>query len=375
MRTSRCLAALLAGILLCMLPPASANEPVKPGTKIDSLTAGKTTYRDVVVRSANARTLMITHAGGMASIHLRDLSPEWQARFNYDPAAEAVAEKAAASAPPPPPAKRPAKIAAKHGSDVDQILEQFGQTASIQTEVNLRPKFIELGLGIRDQARRPSCAIYAIVSALEYQNARLCGQAENFSEDYLIWATQKSIQRTSGQALTADGATTDDADTGFSLTEVVNALRTYGIPLQSALPNNAELSMRALRDPPPEVIQQAREHLRVFVHQLPGRDSATRINNLVLALNGGIPVAIGIAWPNYRSVRTGYLSGQKPMQGAWHAVTVVGYHSKTGRIEDTYFIFKNSWGANWGQDGYGTVTYDYLNNYLNDAVLLEVQRD
>ncbi|MEI6108231.1 MAG: C1 family peptidase, partial [Opitutae bacterium] len=56
-----------------------------------------------------------------------------------------------------------------------------------------------------------------------------------------------------------------------------------------------------------------------------------------------------------------------------HAVTLVGYKSGTGRLEDAVFIFKNSWGADWGQGGYGMVTYGYLSQHLNDAVLLEVQ--
>ena len=42
-----------------------AEEPSSgPGSKIESLTVGATTYRQVQVRSVNARTLMITHAGG-----------------------------------------------------------------------------------------------------------------------------------------------------------------------------------------------------------------------------------------------------------------------------------------------------------------------
>ncbi|MBI3885417.1 MAG: hypothetical protein HY302_06775, partial [Opitutae bacterium] len=72
-------------------------------------------------------------------------------------------------------------------------------------------------------------------------------------------------------------------------------------------------------------------------------------------------------------LRTGYLSAQKPVPGAGHAVTLVGYQTATGRIEDAVFVFKNSWGAEWGQGGYGTVTYHYLNRHLHDAVILEVQ--
>ncbi len=82
-----------------------------------------------------------------------------------------------------------------------------------------------------------------------------------------------------------------------------------------------------------------------------------------------------MAWPNYRAARSAYLDGQTPLKYARHAVTIVGYRSKGGGLEGTEFIFKNSWGASWGRGGYGTVTYAYLRNHLDDAVLLEVQSD
>jgi len=44
------------------------------------------------------------------------------------------------------------------------------------------------------------------------------------------------------------------------------------------------------------------------------------------------------------------------MADGGHAVTLVGYKSATGRIEDAVFIFKNSYGVDWGQGGYGTAT-------------------
>ena len=366
----RHLAALLPSLVLGgLLSSVRAAEAAEPGSRFDSLPVGATIYQQVVVRSVTTRTVVITHTGGLASIRLHDLSPEWQARFHYDPAAEAAADQAAKNAPPPI-AKRLARTAATFESGIDKLFQQFGQPANLQTEVNLHTKFAEYGLGVRNQGRRPSCAIYAIVCALEFENARLTGQGQNFSEDYLIWATRKTVHRI---PLESAPESADDADAGFILTEVVTALRAYGIPLQTSMPNNIDRKIEAIEDPPAEIIKEARAHERVFAHLLPGRDTATRINNIVHALNAGKPVAVGMAWPNYHSLRTGRLSAQRPMTGSGHAVTLVGYKSPTGRIEDAVFIFKNSWGADWGQGGYGTATYGYLSANLNDAVLLEVQ--
>ncbi|HKB57727.1 MAG TPA: C1 family peptidase [Lacunisphaera sp.] len=355
------------------VPAQTETSALVPGSKLESLTVGPTTYRQVQVRSINARTLVIIHAGGMASIRLRDLSPEWQARFHYDPVLEAATDEEARTKPAPMPSKHTARPAAPADlSGLERLLQQFGTPAAVQAEVNLRPKFSELELRVKNQGRRPSCAIFAVVSALEFQNAILSGHAEKFSEEYLIWAVRRIVQRTPLPAGPAE-ATPDDADEGFSLNEVVSALRAYGIPLQTSMPYHYGENPGAL-EPPPEIIKEARSHQRVAVVNLPGRDAATRLNNLVQALNAGFPVTVGMAWPNYRTLRSAYLSAQKPMAGAGHAVTVVGYQSGTGRIEDAVFIFKNSWGVNWGQGGYGMVTYGYLSHYLAEAVLLEVQR-
>ncbi|MBI3887042.1 MAG: C1 family peptidase [Opitutae bacterium] len=364
------LCVLMLGALLETSAPflhADEGDALAAGSHLDSLPVGATTYRDVSIRSVNARSVVITHPGGMASIRLRDLSPEWQRRFRYDPATEAAAEAAV-------PAARPAQRAARKAeSPFDRLLRQFGEPAAVQPGVDLRAKFFQLELGVKNQGRRPSCAVFSIVSALELQHAELTGRVERFSEEYLTWAVRKTVQRAPEPAASEDATNKDDSDDGFTLSEVVDALRAFGIPLQSTMPNTFGRKIGAIEDPPAKIIDEARQHQRVFVHRLPGRDNATRINNAVHALNTGVPVAVGLAWPNYRTLRTGYLSAQKPMPGSGHAVTLVGYKTTTGRIEDAVFVFKNSWGVDWGQGGYGTVTYNYLNNQLRDAVVLEVQ--
>jgi hypothetical protein len=366
-------AILLACLFLAVsLPSARAEDAsIGPGTKIESLTVAGTTYQQVVIRSVNGHTVVFTHAGGMASLHLRDLPPEWQARFHYNAAAEAPPEPT----PVPVVVSTPVVHAAAGKKDIrfDAVLRQFGHPAEIRAEVDLRPKFFQLELGVKNQGRRPSCAIFAVVSALEYQNAELTGKAEKLSEEYLIWATRKSVQRIPAPGAAASAETKEDADEGFALSEVVDALRGYGIPLQASMPNTFGRKIDAIEDPPAAIIQEARNHQQVFVHPVHGRDPGTRINNLVQALNAGLPVAIGLTWPNYRALRNGFLDRQKPQSGSGHAVTLVGYKSATGRLEDTVFIFKNSYGTEWGQGGYGMVTYLYLSNNLEEAVLLEVQ--
>ncbi|MSU69600.1 MAG: hypothetical protein EXS39_02250 [Opitutaceae bacterium] len=357
------------------------------GATFEILQVGKTIYHHVQVRSVTARTLMISHAGGLSSIRLRDLSPELQVAFGYSPSAEAAADATLTAAQDEAEQKRskegPARAGAKRApgnAQFDSLLQNFGQPPEIRPSVDLRPQFLDLALNVKNQGPRPSCAVFAIVSALEFQNAQLSGQAERFSEEYLVWATCKILNRTPRARPDADpaGAETenseklDGADEGFALPVVVTALRTYGIPLQSSMPYTFAKTI-ATADPPRAVLDEARNHRRVSVVPLPGRDQATRLANLIQALDAGIPVAIGLRWPSWRSLRTGYLSGQTPRAGDGHAVTIVGYENKTGAIKDTVFIFKNSWGVKWGAGGYGYATYGYLITNLGDTALLEVE--
>lgn len=357
---------------------AAAVNSLGVGAAFDTLQIGPAIYRHVQVRSLSARTAMISHDGGLTSIRLRDLSPELQAAFGYSPAAEAAEaaadekrarESAAIAAKPRPPEARPSSATA-----FDALLQSFGQAPEIRTTgVDLRPKFFELELNVKNQGPRPSCAVFAIVSALEYQNAMLTGQAERFSEEYLVWATYKILHRSPAahaEAANEDAESLDGADTGFALSEVVTALRTYGIPSQASLPYTFAKTPAA--DPPATVIDEARNRRRVSIVAVPGRDQATRIANLVQALEAGIPVAVGLKWPPWRTLRTGYLSQQKPAPEGGHAITLVGYENKTGALQDTVFIFKNSWGVKWGAGGYGYVTYHYLDLNLGDAAVLDI---
>lgn len=366
-------------VALMFLAPAVAA--VAPGTPFDHLQVGATTYNRVVVKSVNAVSLVFTHDRGLASIKLRDLSPELQTQFGYSPEAEAAAhaeaEARARRSVAPPAGLPPAPSTA---SKFDTLLAQFGQPPTLRPEVSLRPAFAELDLSVKNQGRRPSCAIFAVVSALEFQNAELVGSAEKLSEEYLLWSTRHLLDRIFAEEPLAevedaeDSETASSVDAGFSIPEVVTALRAYGIPLYEDMPNTFGTSMAAIATPPDSLVARARSRQQVFVHSVPGRDAPSIVANLIPALNAGVPVPIGLRWPHANTVRSGTLDGQQPIRNYAHAVTLVGYRCPTGNLTDTVFLFKNSYGPRWGQGGYGQVTYRYLSLHLQGAVLLEVRR-
>jgi len=383
-RTSCFALALFSVSLTAMLRADEAPAKIAVGSQLASLTVGPTIYHNVLVRSVTARSAMITYDGGMKSILLRDLSSELQQQFGYNADADRAQEAAAKVGQAAAEKQQLARLetlrknrATAHSSvqsvsKIDQLLRSFGQAPEIADEVDLRPRFNELGLWVKDQGHRPSCAVFAMVSALEFQSAEANGNTERFSEEYLYWATCKSLNRQPSDALagSSDGSE-DQSDVGFTLDEVATALRTYGIPQRDKVPNH--FAGKAMASPPTEIIEEARRSGRTSVHSIPGHNGGTLATNIIHALNLGIPVPVGMRWPDTRVWRIQFLDNQRVDMGYGHAVTIVGYRCKTGKIEDTVFVFKNSWGPRWGQGGYGTASFGYLAKNLHSAVVLEIQ--
>ena len=150
-------------------------------------------------------------------------------------------------------------------------------------------------------------------------------------------------------------------------------MRSYGVPLQEQMPNTFGKKMAKIQEPTAELVNEAQNRRKVYSYVITGRENAEKIDGIVHALNEEVPVVIGLAWPHYNSLENSpVLRGQKPREGYAHAVTLVGYRCESGRREDLRFIFKNSWGQEWGVAGHGYVAYPYLEKHIHSAIFLDV---
>ncbi len=368
LKTRRCI--LIALVFL-------SNCAMAVGDRYDSLQAGDQIFRNVTVKSVNATSLVILHSGGLAQVDLDRLSEDLQEKYGYDPE-KAEKRRYELKLEAQERSRKPIQTYQKrqdNSSDVSTILSSFGQEPQLRELVDLRPKFNELDLSVRSQGRRPSCAVFAVVSALEYQNAAQAGKAEKLSEEYLIWATMKTLGRYDISDAWSASERSNDGDAGFYLPEVVQALRAYGIPLREKLPYSIVGHLMNDVDPSEELIRSARSRAKISYYKIPGRTKLALIGNLIHPLNAGVPVVIGLAWPHYKTLlRNPTLSQQKPREGYAHAVTIVGYKCPTGKKDDLTFIFRNSWGRKWGAGGYGFIKMEYLEKHLFDAIVLETQK-
>ncbi len=365
-------------LLLGAAPVARAQV----GLHLEVLEAPAVHYHSVVVMALTPSTVTIRHPGGIAQLPLAQLSSDLQERFGYDPEkAQAhrsrmeleLATQAAAALQRDLEGKQLRQRYQSIGA-VGRALARFGTRPSLRS-VDLRADFMALDIDAKNQGRQPSCAVFAIVGALEYENARVAGRIEKFSEDYLIWATR----RASGRQLGADAGggrgyfsgTYDDI--GFSLEEVLVALRAYGIPAAAEMPNVRDARMSQIQEPEASVVDSARNHRRIFSESIPGVQASVRIDNILHVLNEGVPVVVGFFWPHLRDRAEFTIRASDGPSFGQHAVTLVGYVSESGTRDGVRFIFRNSWGSQWGADGYGTIELGYLQRCLTSAAVVDVQ--
>jgi len=85
-----------------------------------------------------------------------------------------------------------------------------------------------------------------------------------------------------------------------------------------------------------------------------------------LLINGPFLAGVKVykSWFNKSVEKSGFIPMPKrneQLMGG-HAICIAGYDDKLG-----IFKFKNSWGSNWADKGYGYLPYAYMNKYCSDA--------
>jgi len=95
--------------------------------------------------------------------------------------------------------------------------------------------------------------------------------------------------------------------------------------------------------------------------RLDDSDPQVMLKNLKtwLATKGCFVAGIWVyeSWGQSQAFTTGVIPEPTVYDKCWggHAICITGYND-----EKNYFSFKNSWGQDWGDSGYGYISYDHL---------------
>ncbi|MDZ7636052.1 MAG: C1 family peptidase [Bacteroidales bacterium] len=215
---------------------------------------------------------------------------------------------------------------------------------------------------IENQLDLGACTAHAAAGIVEYFEKRAFGKHIDASRLFL-YKTTRNLMQVSG-------------DTGAWLRETVGALVLCGVPDERYWP----YKVKKFDDEPSGFVYALAENystIKYFCHDPQGSDtpSADVLASVKSYLSAGIPAMFGF-W-GFQSFEDTDVSGDIPYpckgeNAQWgHAVMAVGYDDdrKISNLkckDETVgaLLIRNSWGRNWGDDGYGWLPYDYVLNGL-----------
>jgi len=211
---------------------------------------------------------------------------------------------------------------------------------SLPPSIDLRGKFKP----ISDQGKLGACTGFALSGIIGY----ICPNIT--PSELFIYYNERLIGNTVNQ------------DSGAPLSDGIKSLLNYGVCQQNLWPYN--ISKYKVK-PLPICYQQAANNKALSVKNI--RNTLDEMKNCLVS---GLPFVVGI--PVFASFETAIVAktGMVPMPSlndkllGYHAVSCVGY-------DDTKqcWIMRNSWGPNWGVNGYFYLPYPYLTkDYLYDNI-------
>jgi hypothetical protein len=185
---------------------------------------------------------------------------------------------------------------------------------SLPAELDLRPKLQP----IRDQGDQSACAAMAGAAMKECQEFTDLLMNEYFSPQFIY-----NLR--------------DGDDEGMYMRDLMNILRKTGDCTEKVFPYGSG------GKPPQIALNEAKSYI---IQSYAAVESVDELKT-ALYLNGACIIAVPVY--NYSERMWHQNTGEQYLGG--HAMAVVGYNVNG-------FIIRNSWGTNWGKDGYCVMPYE-----------------
>lgn len=211
---------------------------------------------------------------------------------------------------------------------------------------------------VEDQQGLNTCTAFAGIGLLEYFAKRTFGEYEDLSALFLYKSARDLRQRY--------------GDVGAPLRDIMRSMILFGVPPEKYWPYRPE---NLDHEPPTFCYSYAQNYQTLKYFRLDPADLSP--NNLLLkvkaVLAAGFPCMFGFtAYSSIydeANIENGYIPFPDPNRDrvvGGHAVVAVGYNDHKcipyadGTRRAGALLIRNSWGREWGVEGYGWLPYDYV---------------
>ncbi len=229
---------------------------------------------------------------------------------------------------------------------------------SLPAKVDLSAEFEKLALPPRAQGNRDVCSLFAVTGLVNFEYAHSQPASHTrLSEEFLIWAAQKATGKTGDQAM---------------FYEAVCGLNRLGICADRLMPYANTVD--AHRKPSAQAVADAHKLSErwnvVWIKRWNLTNPLTdqQIHEIKQALANHHPVACGMRWPKHEKGHQllKVLPANEVEDG--HSILLTGYVEDPHQNGGGKFLFRNSWGPDWGDHGYGEMSFAYSRAYTNDSL-------
>jgi len=197
---------------------------------------------------------------------------------------------------------------------------------------------------VRDQGDRPTCLAFAATCGHEDKRQQEIRIVERLSEEALYWGCKQ---------IDAD----DEGGTTYESASV--ALERWGQPTEESWPYEATIEGDG-PSPLPKGMAAGEGWFRRSIAEI-----STDLEQVKALLAAGGLVLLGLElMDSFLRPDAGYIPAPSPDDTSLggHAVVAVGYDDESGSL-----IVRNSWGTEWGIDGYGYLPYSYYAKHSLDS--------